>query len=285
MPFTHSAEQQSDAAEHEVPSSLQVVPPTVPPSSPALPSTQVLLDGSHVYEPQQPSEVVQSPPTPAQAGWHVPLAQLPEQQSPLLLQQSSSYWQSGSVGVQAPASLLLPESVEPPLPLPLPLPASLGPPLLLPLPLPLLLPLPLPVPPSLAPPPVVPHLPAVHESEQQLPYAEHELPAGSHMVVPQTPFLQSLLQQSVLTLHIWPSGLQVGVGGLHVPELHELLQHSLFFVQVVPSAEHEDDWQVPDTQSLLQQSVLAMQVPPIPAHMGWAHVPPVHVPLQQSLAP
>ncbi len=91
VPFTHRAEQQSDAAEQVAPSSLHVVPPTVPPSPPVPPSTQVLLVGSHVYVPQQSSDVVQSPPTPAHAGWHVPLAQLPEQQSPLMLQQSSSY--------------------------------------------------------------------------------------------------------------------------------------------------------------------------------------------------
>ncbi len=185
--------------------------------------------------------------------------------------------------MQEPASPLVPESAEPPLPLPLP--ASLVPPL----PLPLLLPPPpllLLVPPSLAPPELpVPHLPAVHESEQQLPYAEHELPSGSHLVVPQTPFMQSLLQQSVLPVHVWPSGLHEGAGGLHVPESQELLQHSLFLVQAVPSAEQEDDWQVPDTQSLLQQSALALHVPPMPAHMGWAHVPLVHAPLQQSLAP
>jgi hypothetical protein len=69
---------------------------------------------------------LQSPPTPAQAGWHVPLAQLLEQQSPFVLQQSLSYWQLGSIGVHDPASLL-PPSVPPPLPVP-------------PLPLPLLLP-------------------------------------------------------------------------------------------------------------------------------------------------
>jgi hypothetical protein len=131
----------------------------------------------------------------------------------------------------------------------------------------------------------VPHLPAVHDSEQQLPYAEHELPSGSHLVVPQTPFMQSLLQQSVLVEHVWPSGLHVGVGALHVPEVHVLLQHSLFLVQVAPLLEHDADWQVPDTQSLLQQSALALQLPPMPAHAGCAQVPLVHVPLQQSLAP
>jgi hypothetical protein len=271
VPFTQRAEQQSDGLEHELPSWVHDVE-VVPPSSPVPPSTHVLLEGSHVYEPQQSSEVVQSPPTPAHAGWQVPLAQLPEQQSPLVLQQSSSYWQSGSPSAHEPPSSLVPESVEPPLPLPLP--ASLVPPL----------PLPLPVPASLEPPVLpVPHLPAVQESEQQLVYEEHELPSGWHFVVPQTPFAQSLLQQSVLAVHFCPSGLHVDAGGPHVPELHELLQHSLFFVQLVPSLEHEADWHVPDTQSLLQQSVLALQLPPMPAHVGCAQVPPVHAPLQQSL--
>jgi hypothetical protein len=96
---------------------------------------------------------MQSPPVPAQSGSQMPLAQLPEQQSPFVLQQSSSYWQSGSVGLQ-----------EPPLLLPLPL----LPPLLLPLLLALIPPpLPPPLPPLLLVPPVpVPHLPAVQESEQ-----------------------------------------------------------------------------------------------------------------------
>jgi hypothetical protein len=64
---------------------------------------------------------VQSPPTPAQAGSHVPLVQLFEQQSPFVLQQSLSYWQLGSIGVHDPASLL-PPSLPPPLPPPLLLP-------------------------------------------------------------------------------------------------------------------------------------------------------------------
>jgi hypothetical protein len=89
--FTQRPEQQSDAAEQALPSWLHVEPPVVPPSPLVPPSTQVLLDGSHVYEPQQSSDVMQSPPTPAHAGWHVPSAQLPEQQSPFPLQQSSSY--------------------------------------------------------------------------------------------------------------------------------------------------------------------------------------------------
>jgi hypothetical protein len=284
--FTQSDEQQSPALVHALPSWVQPPEPPVPLSSPLPPLTHVLLDGSHVYEPQQSSDVVQSPPTPAHAGWHVPLAQLSEQQSPFSLQQSSSYWQSGSPSEQEPPSLLVPESVDPPLPLP---PASLFPPLplpplLLPLPPPLLLPVP--VPPSLPPPvPPAPHLPEVHESEQQLPYEVQVVPLGRHIVVPQTPFMQSLLQQSVLVAHVCPSGLHVTGGGPHVPELHELLQHSLPLVQLVPSFEHEADWHVPDTQSLLQQSVLAVQLPPMPAHAGWAHVPLVHVPLQQSLAP
>jgi hypothetical protein len=41
--------------------------------------------------PQQSSDVKQSPPTPAQAGKHVPSAQLLEQQSPFVLQQSRSF--------------------------------------------------------------------------------------------------------------------------------------------------------------------------------------------------
>jgi hypothetical protein len=88
--FTQRPEQQSPAAEHALPSCVHEEP-VVPPSLLVPPSTQVLLDGSHVYEPQQSSDVMQSPPTPAHAGWHVPSAQLPEQQSPSSLQQSSSY--------------------------------------------------------------------------------------------------------------------------------------------------------------------------------------------------
>jgi hypothetical protein len=55
----------------------------------------------------------------------VPLAQLFEQQSPFVLQQSLSYWQLGSIGVHDPASL--PPPSLPPLPVP-----PLLPPLLLP---------------------------------------------------------------------------------------------------------------------------------------------------------
>lgn len=269
VPFTQSAEQHSDALEQEVPSELQ--PPPAPPSPlpPVPPSTHVLLEGSHTAAPQQSSEDMQSPPTPAQAGWQVPSAQLPEQQSPLVLQQSSSYWQSGSSVEQEPLSLPVPPSC-PPLPLPLPLPPPL---------------LPLLVPPSWPPPVLVPHLPEVQESEQQLLYDEHELPSALHIVVPQTPFLQSLLQHPLLPVHVLPSGAQVGVGAAQVPEVQVLLQHSLSFVQLAPSFEHAADWQVPDTQSLLQQSVLVVQLPPRLAHMGCAQVPLVQVPLQQSLEP
>jgi hypothetical protein len=105
-----------------------------------------------------------------------------------------------------------------------------------------------------------------------------------HAVVPQVPFMQSMAQQSVLPEHICPLGLQVGLGALHEPEVHVLLQHSLFFVQLVPLLEHAADWHVPMTQSLLQQSLLEWQLPPTFAHMGCAQVPLVQVPLQQSLA-
>jgi hypothetical protein len=46
---------------------------------------------------------MQSAPTPAHAAWHVPLTQLFEQQSPLVLQQLWSTWQFPDV-VQPPAS-------------------------------------------------------------------------------------------------------------------------------------------------------------------------------------
>ena len=98
------------------------------------------------------------------------------------------------------------------------------------------------------------------------------------------PLAQSILQQSELVEHVCPSGLHEGAGAVHVPLLQSLLQHSLFFVQLMPSAEQAaEDWQVPLTQSLLQQSLLAVQLAPTLAHMGCAHVPLVHVPLQQSL--
>lgn len=96
--------------------------------------------------------------------------------------------------------------------------------------------------------------------------------------------MQSCLQQSAFVEHVCPSGLHVGAGAAHVPLLQSLLQHSLFFVQLMPFEEQAaDDWQVPLTQSLLQQSLLALQLDPTLAHMGWAHVPLLHVPLQQSL--
>jgi hypothetical protein len=132
---------------------------------------------------------VQSPPTPAQAGSHVPLTQLLEQQSPFELQQSLSYWQLGSIGVHDPASL--PPPSLPPLPVPPLLPPF--PPLLEPLPPPLL-------PPLLDPPlPPVPHFPDVQDSEQQSAYPEHSLPSGLHIGAgaKHVPLLQSLLQQSV----------------------------------------------------------------------------------------
>ena len=108
----------------------------------------------------------------------MPLAQLFEQQSPFVLQQSLSYWQLASIGWHDPASLpppslpplpvppLLPPLLLPPLlPLLLPLPPPLPPPLLLPPLLPLLEPL---LPPLLDPPLLpVPHFPEVQASEQQ----------------------------------------------------------------------------------------------------------------------
>ena len=173
VPSTHRAEQHSAAEPHVTPSSEQP-PPVPPPSSPDAPAPQVLLVPSHRYTPQQSVELLagsQSPPMPAHAGWHVPVTQFSEQQSPLELQQSSSSWQYGSDVAHAPASLVPPPS--PPVPPPesfppLPLPASFWPPLPLPLPpsLPPLLP-PLPLPPSAAELPA--HLPAVHDSEQQSP--------------------------------------------------------------------------------------------------------------------
>ena len=208
VPSTHRAEQHSAAEPHVTPSSEQPPPPP-PPSSPDAPAPQVLLVPSHRYTPQQSVESLagsQSPPMPAHAGWHVPLAQFSEQQSPLVLQQSSSSWQNGSVVAHAPPSVPpLPEScppVPPSLPpLLLPLPPSL-PPLLLPLP-PSLPPLLLPLPPSAELPT---HLPAAHDSEQQSPNAEQGCPPCLHLDVPHLPALQSLLQQSVLVAHALPSG-------------------------------------------------------------------------------
>ena len=96
--------------------------------------------------------------------------------------------------------------------------------------------------------------------------------------------MQSMAQQSVLAVHAAPSALHIGVGAAQLPAVHVLVQHSLFFVQLVPLLEHAADWHVPMTQSLLQQSLLEWQLPPTFAHMGCAQVPLVQVPLQQSLA-
>ena len=191
VPSTHRAEQHSAAEPHGTPSSEQ--PPEPPPSSPDAPAPQVLLVPSHRYAPQQSVESLagsQSPPMPAHAGWHVPLAQFSEQQSPLVLQQSSSSWQNGSDVAHAPPSVPPSESFPP---LPLPLPPSFLPPLLLPLPLPPSAELPT-------------HLPAVHDSEQQSPNAEQGCPPCLHLDVPHFPAPQSLLQQSVLVAHALPSG-------------------------------------------------------------------------------
>jgi hypothetical protein len=73
-----------------------------------MPAPQVMAVGSQVRPSQHPgAEGSQSPPCPAQAAWHFPLTQLLEQQSPLVLQQSMSSWQLGSMGVQLPMPLLL----------------------------------------------------------------------------------------------------------------------------------------------------------------------------------
>lgn len=90
VPSRHTPLQQSLPVEHELPSIAQPPVPPTPPSPPPPPllSTHFLLLGSQVYEPQQSSSVLQSPPTPAHAGWQLPLAQLLEQQSPFVLQQS-----------------------------------------------------------------------------------------------------------------------------------------------------------------------------------------------------
>jgi hypothetical protein len=265
VPLAQIAEQQSDALEHDVPSALHELDP---PSPPVPLSTHLLVAVSHVPEPQQSSSVLQSPPTLAQAGAQVPLAQLPEQQSPFWLQQSWSTWQFGSLTAQDPASAPPPASVLPPLPLPLP------PPLLL-------LPEPASFPPF--PEPVPAHLPAVHDREQHCEKVEHAAPFASHALVPHVPFAQSLLQQSVLVVQVWPSGLHVGAGAAQAPPVQVLLQHSLPLEQLWPLAEHDDVWHVPETQSLLQQSPLPEQLAPRLAHEGWPQVPLVQLPLQQSL--
>jgi hypothetical protein len=66
--FTQSAEQQSDALEHELPSGLHIPPEPPSPVPPVPPLTHVRLVGSQRAAPQQSSSVVQSPPTPAHAG-------------------------------------------------------------------------------------------------------------------------------------------------------------------------------------------------------------------------
>jgi hypothetical protein len=92
VPSTHRSEQHSAAEPHVKPSLVQPPPPPPPPPSspPEAPGVQVLLVGSHRYDPQQSLESSQSPPMPAHAGSQVPSAQLFEQQSPSVLQQSSS---------------------------------------------------------------------------------------------------------------------------------------------------------------------------------------------------
>jgi hypothetical protein len=81
----------------------------------------------------------------------------------------------------------------------------------------------------------------VHASEQHWAKPEHELPSAWHIPVPQVPFMQSFLQQSVLVEHICPSGLHVGGGMPHVPLLHALLQQSPATLQLEPSAAQLDD--------------------------------------------
>jgi hypothetical protein len=89
-------------------------------------------------------------------------------------------------------------------------------------------------------------------------------------------------QQFALLVHVIPFATHVADGAPHVPELHELLQHSLFFVQVAPSLEQLEVWHVPETQSLLQHPALLVQVAPRLAQVGCAHLPPVQVPLQHG---
>jgi hypothetical protein len=104
---------------------------------------------------------------------------------------------------------------------------------------------------------------------------------GSHVVEPpHLPPEQFMSQQSALLLHGIPLATHVVDGAPHVPELHELLQHSLFFVQVAPLLEQLEVWHVPETQSLLQHPALLVQVAPTLAQVGWAHMPPVQVSLQ-----
>jgi len=125
-----------------------------PPSGPPPPERQVLLAMSHVKPVQHAgADGSQSPPCPAQAAWHFPWTQLPEQQSPSALQHDRSFWQLGSDSEQPPPLL---EDVE------------LLPLLELEL-FPLLELLLLVVPP-------LPHLPAVHESEQHCAKPEHATP-------------------------------------------------------------------------------------------------------------
>jgi hypothetical protein len=92
--FTQRAEQQSLAVVHELPSSAHT--PASPPPVP-----QVKRFGSHRSAPQQSRSVSQRPPVPAQAGAQVPKSQKTEQQSPSVVQFSSSWMQAGT-----PASVI-----------------------------------------------------------------------------------------------------------------------------------------------------------------------------------
>jgi hypothetical protein len=92
---------------------------------------------------------------------------------------------------------------------------------------------------------VVPHLPALHTSEQQSPKFLQLAPSCAHAaaVPPHLPLLQSALQQSFEAMHEAPSAAQVGATDAEEDDVtqtpaHDVLQQSLHDEHASPAATH-----------------------------------------------
>jgi hypothetical protein len=127
------------------------------------------------------------------------------------------------------------------------------------------------------------HEPCWHASEQQSPNWVHDPPLSLQLapVPPQTPLVQSLLQQSPFAEHDFPSAEQLGV--VQTPLMQLPLQQSLEEPQVSPCVMHEEldgdplgAMHTPE-QARLQQSdhdeqvtPTAVQEPPAPPSISHA---------------
>ena len=76
------------------------------------------------------------------------------------------------------------------------------------------------------------------------------------------PFVQNAEQQSPFCVHLFPSELQFGLIGVHLPLSQEPPQHWPFVVHAWLSLVHEGGWHAPFAQLPEQQSLPALHATP-----------------------